>query len=392
MANRIPQVVVVTGPQRGARAPLNKNIMVIGRTAPADLCINENVVSRQQAQLMLTHDGWVIENLSKNGFFGINDKAYKPGKKLLIETGDIISVGQETKLLFIDTDQDPQAVINQYLINNPVVVPQPEPEPEPVEPEEPKIDPNNLSQADLSMMLADQSAELLDEEELQAKANNENKPKPEETQIELSADQLEAEEKNKKRKKLYAFLGIYFAVMIIGLLALITLQGEGDDKTTRKSNVPKQFTSEKIRTLLAGKIKGLVSNEVKARESLRDAKSFYAIMKSDEPNAYRSVLYFKLFNVYRGKEVYSDFLPVEKDGAEKYLHKIISENYKNIVAAERSGKNWELAKRSIKIIQKYLPRKYINEYDDKSVLKLINNIDSHNTYIANQIDRAHKKK
>ena len=394
MPNRIPQVVVVTGPQRGARAALNKNIMTIGRTAPAELCINENVVSRQQAQLTLTQDGWVIENLSKNGAFGVNDKPYKPGKKLLIETGDVIFVGQQTKLLFIDTDQDPQAVINQYLINNPLpVAPVEIAEPEP---EAPRIDPNNLSEQDLSMMLADQPAEILDEEELQKQNQHSDSQIP--VAEEVTPEQLEDEAKKNKRKKLLIGAGIYFTLMIIGLFAVITLKGNDESPETNPSkSIPTQLSESNIKSLLTSQFKRS-ANADQARKYLNYAKNLYINIKSKQENAYLCVAYFRLFKAYKlnlppaEADVFDDFKVEEYNQAIAELVEIVNRYYSNMLLAEKynAKMNNALADADI-LLNNILPRKQINEINDENAKKLRENISKHYKYISKKLERQRRR-
>ena len=132
-----PELVFLSGPQEGERAVLMTNVVLIGRSASADVHLREEHASREQARFALTPDGWVMENLSANGT-RVNDKKYKKPKKLLLETGDVLGVGLETTILYVAPGDDPEQALRAYRQAHaappPVLTPVPEAETKPKPP------------------------------------------------------------------------------------------------------------------------------------------------------------------------------------------------------------------------------------------------------------------
>ena len=113
MSAEHPMLVFVAGPQAGQRVLLSRPVLVLGRGGGADVLLSEDYASRQQARYELLQAGPALEGLSQRGTW-INGKRYKSGKKILLATGDLIGVGQETEILFVAAGDDPDAVRAAY--------------------------------------------------------------------------------------------------------------------------------------------------------------------------------------------------------------------------------------------------------------------------------------
>jgi len=107
-----PELIFLSGPQEGERAVLMTNVALLGRSAAADVRLKEDAVSREQVRFQLTSDGWLMENLSANGTV-VNGKRYRK-KKLLLDTGDVLLVGLETRVLYVSPGDDPEAALAAY--------------------------------------------------------------------------------------------------------------------------------------------------------------------------------------------------------------------------------------------------------------------------------------
>ena len=110
MAAGQAEFIYVGGPQSGQRAALMSAVVTVGRGREADVQLTEEHISRKHFQLMFTQDGWVFENLSPLKS-RVNGKKYKVGKKIILDTGDVIGVGAETELLFVSPGDDPEAAL-----------------------------------------------------------------------------------------------------------------------------------------------------------------------------------------------------------------------------------------------------------------------------------------
>ncbi len=113
-----PELIFVSGPQAGERRSLTQRSVVAGRAPSCEIRLVEEFVSRQQFRIENTADGWVVENLSSHGTL-INDKKFKAGKKVILDTGDVLSVGAMTRIMFVSADDDGAAALEQYRQQHP---------------------------------------------------------------------------------------------------------------------------------------------------------------------------------------------------------------------------------------------------------------------------------
>jgi hypothetical protein len=108
-----PDLVFVAGPQEGERAVLMSDRAIVGRSRTADINITEEFVSRRHLEFTNSSDGWIVQTLSSAGM-RINGRKFKPGKKVILATGDVLAIGLQTEILFVSPPDDPEAAIAQY--------------------------------------------------------------------------------------------------------------------------------------------------------------------------------------------------------------------------------------------------------------------------------------
>ena len=118
MVSAMPELIFVSGPQRGERAVIMTGTVVLGRSPSADVRLLDEAASREHVRFQLTRDGWVMENLSANGTL-INGKRYKKDKKVLLDTGDVMGVGLETRILYVAPGDDPEEALADWRQANP---------------------------------------------------------------------------------------------------------------------------------------------------------------------------------------------------------------------------------------------------------------------------------
>ena len=111
MSQQYPELVFVSGPQAGQRVVLSRRWLVLGRSG--DILLSEEFASRHQARYELLPEGPSLENLSGRGTY-INGKRYKQGKKVLLDTGDLLGIGKETEVLFVAAGVDPSAALAAF--------------------------------------------------------------------------------------------------------------------------------------------------------------------------------------------------------------------------------------------------------------------------------------
>ena len=113
MSETHPELLFVGGPQVGQRVELTQPTAVLGRSGDAEIMLSEEFVSRRHIRYELLNAGPTIENLSAKGTW-INGKRFKRGKKVLLETGDLVGVGNETQLLFIGAGDDSAQAVDRF--------------------------------------------------------------------------------------------------------------------------------------------------------------------------------------------------------------------------------------------------------------------------------------
>ncbi|MBT7170756.1 MAG: FHA domain-containing protein [Phycisphaerales bacterium] len=343
------------------------NICIAGRSPQVDVVIREEFVSRNQLQFIFTHDGWIVENLVKARKMEINDKVYKAGKKILLDSGDVIKIGMETKLLFVSPEDDPAEVLMAYRGAHPTAVPveapADAPAPTPVtKPAKPYID------------LDAQPTEFI---EIPTEQTSETKPEKELTEHDQAAAAAS------RKKKLYMILGgAWVGIILVIALALSTVTKNGPAKTGGLSEWP----AEKIRAAFSSKLE-TSHKPGQDQIEIERADSLFAIRGSQRQNYYKTLCHYRAAMAHRVGQA----VPLPSRQEQRYrtvlqeLTDIITEEYKTMIQRERN-KSWLDAKYSANLIlMDYIPRKTVLEFRDEEVDKFISNIFKHLNRISTKI-------
>ncbi len=290
MAHEHPELIFVSGPQSGQRVVLSRPAAVLGRGGSADVLFSEEYVSRDQARYELLQAGPTLENLSARGTW-INGKRYKSGKRILLETGDLIGVGQTTQILFVSAGDDSDtalATYREYIATgkdafgrkplpekaDSAPPPLPEPESSPDEDEQwgkDEVRPKHPS--DLPTGQAGMSA----------------------------AERLEAEQKARKRK-IAIGLGIYLAAIII-IAIVLKLRTGGKDKPWPE---PTRLTGDQIAESIRTPVQR-TPNPLREEEELKKAVGLYQqYCLGDSYHLYDCLSAFKEALAYNGKGYFDD--------------------------------------------------------------------------------------
>jgi hypothetical protein len=107
----VPVLISQTGKLTGARWPLNRDEILIGRSPECDYVIDDRQVSRKHARVFRMNDGYYLSDLgSKNGTYLNGSTIDEP---VLLQDGDVIQVALAVKLMYLGTDATiPLAVSN----------------------------------------------------------------------------------------------------------------------------------------------------------------------------------------------------------------------------------------------------------------------------------------
>ncbi|MBN1554280.1 MAG: FHA domain-containing protein [Phycisphaerae bacterium] len=345
-----PELLFVSGPQKGQRVVLLRDLMLGGRSELADISFTEEFISREQLQFQRIPEGWIVERLAGSNPVQINSKRYKSGKQILLATGDVIALGAETQILFVDGMDDPNQVLAEYRREHPD-------EPTPVEPPAP-AEPQPVS-------VPPQPVEPPAPVKSAASEKKQAKPKPKKSS-------------NKTRKYMIAFL-VYLAILAIGVVVISKGKRGNDDVD---DDAPELLTSETISRLLRGDLKRS-PNEVSAQRSLKEARTYYRHRTSERRNLYRCLLAYRLFQAYRRPDERT-FLPEDERKynlvAEELTDKIWSMYSDAAYQYEGSGQ-WARAKEQFDLILQYIPVSLADEDPEVRDI-LIDNIMAHTRHVS----------
>ncbi len=288
MSQEHPELIFVAGPQTGQHVVLSRTVAVFGRGSGADVLFSEEYISRSQARYEYLQAGPTLENLSVRGTW-INGRRYKSGKRVLLETGDLIGVGQATQILFVAAGDDPDtalAVYREYIATGRDAFGR-KPQPEKAAPEPPEPEP------------------VVEEDDQQAWAEAEpGQPSdlPNGQAGMSTSERLEAEQKA-RRRKIVIGLGVYLGAMIvIAILLKARTGGKGQPWP-----VPPMLTGDQIAEFIRTPIRDITPNPLREEEELQEAVGLYQQYGlSDTYHLYDCLEAFKKAMAYNGKGYFDD--------------------------------------------------------------------------------------
>ncbi len=102
MQERVPQLVLRGGPEKGREIPLTQELLTIGRLGSSDMPIHDRLASRRHAEIQREHGQHVLRDCgSRNGTFVNGQRISGPH---ILRDGDEIQIGLEFKALYIDPE------------------------------------------------------------------------------------------------------------------------------------------------------------------------------------------------------------------------------------------------------------------------------------------------
>jgi len=340
MATPGPELIHMAGPQAGERSAVLASPAVVGRSSQAEVQMAEQFISRQHLQFTYTRDGWVMEILSSNGAW-INGKRFKPNKKILLDTGDVIQIGRQTELLYVQPDDDPDLALAAWRSEKGA----------PAEAKPP------AGEGEATEAAPDEAAA------------------PEAQDLPPEADEQPADSEDSERKTRSRRLAIIAGGSVVGTIALIALLStlKTEEGPVSIAQVPRLSATE-IEEILRSRPERL-PDALAAEQELAQARAMYENRGLRRGDLYRCVVHFKLNLAYRNSRVFSDL----RDGPkfEKAMQELVGEvtqKYHTAWAYAKS-ENWSRAARGFRELLDILPadqRRDPEVYD-----KLLANIRAH---------------
>ena len=328
MSREHPELIFVRGPQAGQRVALSQRVLVLGRGGDADIMLSEDFASRRQARYELSPDGPGFENLSSRGTW-INGKRFKAGKRVLLDTGDLIGVGKETEVLYVAAGDDGDAALAAYEASATMrrnafgKRPKPSPKPAAAPPDE---------------AAPEAAAAIPAEEEPPPAQRKAFRKRP----SEMTAGERVTAQEGARRRKILIMLGAYFAVNLVVAIVLKVLTA------SKKAAypMPEMFQAEQVRKLL-GEVPQKRANPARMRQRLVEAMNMHRQYSPRPAKLYTCVLAFQDALAYSGNSFFQD--RPNHDAYQDALGKLskgVWAIYKNGCLYERE-KEWEKAEAAL---------------------------------------------
>jgi pSer/pThr/pTyr-binding forkhead associated (FHA) protein len=374
-----PELIFVNGPQKGDRSVLMANLAIMGRATTAEVQLREEFASRQHAKFELTHEGWVIQSLSSLGI-RVNGKKYKPGKKIIVETGDVIGVGAETEILFVSAGDDPEVSLKVYYQKNPTGAKQVEVE---EGAEKPEAAPSQPAAA--SALAATAQAPAPSVAPAPALAPPAGKEKPPEVAVD---PELAAARARTVKLKKYATYGAIYLVVIVGLVFVLSQFKKPPPKGS-PADLLAELTPEKIREVLELKYK-LPKDLTQADKYLSKARD-WATDTVIPGNQYKALKCFKLYLAYQGVAQPTFQEPADQRQYEELLRSLsarITDLYRQAYVFEQRT-DWWNAQRYFWKILKMVPAKDEPYPEQKNAL--FDNLTAHLEHVSNKLQQSKAK-
>jgi len=368
MVSAMPELIFVSGPQQGERAVIMTSTVMLGRSPSADVRLIEEAISREHVRFQLTRDGWVMENLSANGTL-INGKRYKKDKKVLLDTGDVMGVGLETKILYVAPGDDPEEALADWRQANP---------PAQAKPAETKAQAGKL-RPEAAQASAATAGEQPKAPVPPGKAKSAGKAAGQPAQG-LEEDGMGGPaEKGSKNLKLILLVVVLLGLVGFGAALLLKIE-----QPPNGPYVVHRLTAEQITTALAAPIQRPPS-PTKAAEALDLAVRSYDNKRlwSRPGELYRCVKQFKL---YRG----SGYFPHPQDEvnasvASRELDAMVREKYETAWKYEKA-RSYRSAKQSFEQLMRELPAGDV-EHDSPIDQVILKDIKQHIKYLNSQLGK-----
>jgi hypothetical protein len=103
------QLVLRVGPSPGKVFPLMKNEITIGRDINNEIVINDAEISRKHCRLVMTADGFVIEDLGSTNGTWVNER--RISSQHLLRSGESIRLGDNITLIYEMVGFDADATV-----------------------------------------------------------------------------------------------------------------------------------------------------------------------------------------------------------------------------------------------------------------------------------------
>jgi len=235
---------------------------------------------------------------------------------VLLESGDFIEVGAETRLLFVSPGDDPENVLDDYLERTGQ-----KPEPRPVLP--PVMEYENGEDAGIDSTgnhgtipanpmeeaaAASVPSFLEGVKDAPGSITESGDPGTRGTES-LSLEEVEQQEKRAKVKKYMMAGAVYLCVMVVvfGLVFMLH-ENKGNGRRSSLKDYPEQPDASRLRDVFGSSLKfdTTIPSRRKAEEYLQEARSSYRLKDFEPEKLYLCVKYYRLYVAHIPEGVFQD--------------------------------------------------------------------------------------
>ncbi len=355
MSSIRPELIFVSGPQTGHRVVVTSNVVKLGRSARADIPLSEQHASREQLRLTLTHDGWVMENLSPQGT-QVNGKRFKSArKKVLLDTGDVMTIGVETEILFVAPGDDPVAALHAYRSKHPLATPQAESQPS-----------DGAAPVEADQLIPIPAA-------IEQPQPTENLPKA-----------ATPESRKQDRIKRFAIAYLVFLVCMGGLVALLSTMSKD---TEQGQSLARQLSDKEISEVLSS-VPDKSPVPTRSEEFLQQARALYDNLPGKEGERYQCVRSFSLYLAYRREPVFGEVQDERRyQQARAELIRQVSDTYREAHIRIKK-RDWRGASDLYQKLLRMLPEQ---QRDHPVQTRLLKNIREHIVFARDNMPKKRRR-
>ncbi len=373
------EMIFVAGPQKGQRATLVGKGLFAGRSSDCDIQIQEEYASRRHLGLALTSDGWLVENLSNNPIW-VNGKKFKTGKRILLDTGDVVRLALETQLLFVAVGDDSEAALAQWREAHGESAPAPQ------SGEAPVSAASSAASAPAGAP-ATARATAAQPRSVDGKDKPVEKPseKPAEDKTPLTQEEKDALARKTKVRR-YILLACIWAGVMVGLVAGLKSCPREDGGDDRGSFIA--IGREKIREIIDAPFEPRTANPHTSVRYEEKARAMFKVRHDAPGNLYECVKLFKLSLAYRNNLPPTPVVAEEFRRAKQELIDEVGNRYEDGYVNFRN-KNWPRAKENFEALLRLYPVK--NEPEPEASNPIWESTIRYLTYVGAQLNKSSRR-
>ncbi len=320
MAREYARLIILGGPDGGREILLDRFPARLGRAAQCEITFAEEFISREHLLFDVSDEGVVVEVLSLAGI-RVGGRKYKKGKAILLGAGDVLELGTETEVLFVDVGSDTRSA---------------------------------LAEAQAARQAAAEAKRVRASEAPAAPEPAVDRPRQEPAaDVEATPAEVAEQERSRRTRRILTGLGVYLALLAAGAVALTVWTGNRGREKGENAR-PLVLTAEQIRDSIEASPE-VSHNSQEAADALDQARQRFAGRHVTPGDSYRCV---KLYLRYKALSGELGLKGVDQSNYQIALNEDLLPElyalYRNADLAAAQGR-WHAAKTDLEAIRRIIP-------------------------------------